>query len=826
MSFIVNTYTSLVSFVSGLFGANKNSNQANEISPQNMGENMRDKARGEDAGQAIPLNIPPAKKSIGDWAKALQQASSNKPNLIPLYGVYENAELDLQYSAAKLKRVMRLQQTPIKAVKANGEKDEQATKYFSKKFVRSLARHYVDTIFWGHSLGYIYAIPDDFEIVPRTNVFPDKKWFKINYTDPDEKAIPYNTDQAKRLFFEIKSDENLGWLKKIAPIILYKRYANARWSAYIEQYGDLFRTAKMNGADKAREKVLGEILKNMGANGYAVIRSTEELKIEKMDMGSPELFFVLMNYCDEQITKAVLTATMTMDNGSSRSQGEVHQTETDIIFAADRVEFLSIINNQVLPMLQVFGIMPQGIEIVQDDKREYTTQERIDIVNTLIGDYEISADYVADIFDIPTDKIKPKAAASTKVTNQAPKLQAVAEPHVHTLINMNDEELKKLFNDAANWDSSEFNVTNKELTEAITSGWGAENLTLDYDAPDHLTRALFLADIHRFGYERTAAQVFELNKIAKTTQTLNEFLTQAKSYLNGKTTHLETEYNTAKAIAQSTSRMIEYMRDKEDFPYVKYVTVGDARVRDEHAALNGKVFDLRKGTPVPLPSGWGCRCVYVRLADYEGELTTREQGIEILKGTMKNPDNLEKGGWLVDRLDTKQVFDDKLKYLGGLTGAPTVLSLNEVSYAEQGRKDAENIMQGKTATLDTAIDLEKQKDAFQAAKDEKGYVINENIHLQPVFTDEVDFNLLVNQSNVAAWANVKKALRNPDEVYYQYNEDTQTHTYIYVKFYNNAYLHYELVLRKDLPLQISTIKVGKDATIVDKLRKGVLVYGR
>lgn len=807
-----------------MFWANKNSNAL----PENLSENVNDKAaKNEYPGEAIPLAIPPAKKSIQDWSKAMQTATSNKPNLIPLYGIYENAELDLQYSAAKLKRVMHLQQTVIKAVNAKGEKDDIATEYFSKKFVRSLARHYVDTIFWGHSLAYIYNVPNDLEIVPRTNVFPDKKWFKLNYADPDEKAIPYNTENTQRLFFEIKSDESLGWLKKIAPVILYKRYANARWSAYIEQYGDPFRTAKMQGADKAREKVLGEILKNMGANGYAVIRSTEELQIHNMDLGDPQLFHELMKYCDEQITKAVLTATMTMDNGSSRSQSQVHQDETEIIFAADRVEFLDLLNNKVIPMLQVFGIVPQGIKIVQDDKREYTTQERIDIVTTLANDYELSADYIAEIFDIPFDKIKLKTSTTTNPTNQAPRLQAISGAHAHThILNMSDDELKNLFENAANWDSKDFSINNKEFTAAITEGWTAENLSLDYDAPDHLTRALFLADIHRFGYERTAAQVYELNRLAKTTTTLNEFLTQAKSYLNGKTAHLVTEYNTAKAIAQSTSRMIEFMRDKEDFPFVKYVTVGDARVRDEHAALDGKVFDLRKGTPAPLPSGWNCRCIYTRLVSYEGETTTREQAIEMLKSTMKNPDSLEKGGWLVDRLQTKQVFDDKLKYLGGLTGAPTVLSLNNIPYDVQGRKDAETIMKEKTSELDTAkYDIDKIKDAFQAAKDEKGYVVNENIHLQPVFTSEVDFNLLINNANVAAWANIKSVLRKPDEVYYQYDENG-THTYIYVKFYNNTYIICDLVLKNDLPLQVSSMVVSKDTTKVDKIRKGVLVYGR
>lgn len=832
MGFLRDTYVSLVNSAKDWFSANFSSSHK----PDNLYENANQKQ--QDAGKASPLNTPQSKKSIKDWQDAVNMASGEKPYYIPLYSVYNNAELDLQYSAAKLKRVMHLQQTPWKVVNAKGEKDDIATSYFSKKFIRSLAKHYIDTIFWGHSLMYIYNVPNEIELVPRTNVFQHNKTFKMKYSDADDKAYKYDTPDAQRLFFEIKADENLGWLKKIAPVILFKRYANARWSAYIENYGDPFRTAKSKGANEAREKVLGEILRNMGANGYAVIRDNEELNIMPQSLGKPELFYTLMQYCDEQISKAVLTATMTMDNGSSKAQGTVHQDETKIIFDADKTEFISIVNNNVIPMLQALGIVPQGYTFEQDDKREYSTQERIDIVSLLLPKYDFTPAYIADIFDIPLADIKAVATVNSgKVpTNNAPATPnnvmqqanscAVHEPHIHTIISMSDEELKKIFTDAATWNDKDFSSTNKELTDAITSGWNQSNITLDYDAPDHLTRALFLADIHRFGYERTAAEVYELNRLAKKSTTLKDFLSVAKPYLNGGIAHLATEYNTAKAIAQSTSRMIEFMRDKEHFPFVMYKTVGDAHVRDEHAALDGKVFDLRLGSPPMLPLGWNCRCIYVQLPSYDGNVTSREEAISILKGTMQNPDSLEKGGWLVDRLDTKQVFDDKAKYLGGISGAPGVVSLNDLSYSLQGLKDARSTMDSKTKELDLSkYSYEDAISRFNADKDDKGYVYNENIHSQPIFTHEDDFKNLVNDgASVAAWENIQKALKSPDEVYYSFDAESKTHIYNYYKWYNNGYLQYKMVLKNDLPLQLQNIQFNTDAEAADKARKGVLVY--
>ena len=76
--------------------------------------------------------------------------------------------------------------------------------------------------------------------------------------------------------------------------------------------------------------------------------------------------------------------------------------------------------------------------------------------------------------------------------------------------------------------------------------------------------------------------------------------------------------------AYAAARHRSQMEDKEVFPYLKYVTVGDSRVRDSHAQLNGTI--LRKDDPFwethyP-PWDWGCRCVAVELTE---EMAREEQ---------------------------------------------------------------------------------------------------------------------------------------------------------------------------------------------------------
>ena len=93
----------------------------------------------------------------------------------------------------------------------------------------------------------------------------------------------------------------------------------------------------------------------------------------------------------------------------------------------------------------------------------------------------------------------------------------------------------------------------------------------------------------------------------------------------------ETVVRTNAFQAYSAARYRAQMADKEVFPFLKYVTVGDDRVRDSHKALDGLV--LRKDDDFwkdhyP-PWDWGCRCIAVELTEGMAEEERREGDAEI-----------------------------------------------------------------------------------------------------------------------------------------------------------------------------------------------------
>ena len=84
---------------------------------------------------------------------------------------------------------------------------------------------------------------------------------------------------------------------------------------------------------------------------------------------------------------------------------------------------------------------------------------------------------------------------------------------------------------------------------------------------------------------------------------------------------LETIFRTNTAVAYAAGRYEHHMAVAKNYPYWRYNTREDSRVRASHAAMNGKVFrfdDPIWQTHYP-PNGWGCRCYVEALDDWDME---------------------------------------------------------------------------------------------------------------------------------------------------------------------------------------------------------------
>ncbi|QCW20343.1 hypothetical protein [Flavobacterium phage FPSV-S1] len=89
---------------------------------------------------------------------------------------------------------------------------------------------------------------------------------------------------------------------------------------------------------------------------------------------------------------------------------------------------------------------------------------------------------------------------------------------------------------------------------------------------------------------------------------------------------LETEFNTAFSLSQSAQDWLQIEEQKDALPMLRFSTVGDNRVRDDHADFDGitlPVDDPFWDNNYP-PLDWNCRCIVTQHEADEYEKTSEK----------------------------------------------------------------------------------------------------------------------------------------------------------------------------------------------------------
>ncbi|KQC30189.1 hypothetical protein AAY42_10105 [Flagellimonas eckloniae] len=150
--------------------------------------------------------------------------------------------------------------------------------------------------------------------------------------------------------------------------------------------------------------------------------------------------------------------------------------------------------------------------------------------------------------------------------------------------------------------------TFKELNTAAKAGFGAKYATdaTGIKMQQHLFRFSVaktyqqLEQMHGFLVDKNGKLVsypqFE-KKVQQVHETFNR-------------TYLQSEHRTVKRSSQAARQWAQYQSDKDIFPNLEYIIVGDDKVREEHEKLSGIILPLDDffwNDNYP-PNGHQCRC--------------------------------------------------------------------------------------------------------------------------------------------------------------------------------------------------------------------------
>ena len=175
------------------------------------------------------------------------------------------------------------------------------------------------------------------------------------------------------------------------------------------------------------------------------------------------------------------------------------------------------------------------------------------------------------------------------------------------------------------------------LQDGLKQGLQDKIVYASIGSPDHLLTQKMTENTYFFSAAKTYQQTIDLTNAMFDDKglviELEEFIEKAKSILvDYNEVYLAVERNMALAMGRGARDWQVAQEDKEFLPLLQYETVGDKRVRPEHARLDNitkPVDDAFWNTYFP-PNGWRCRCTTLQLSDKAKVTKTKKDDLPMI----------------------------------------------------------------------------------------------------------------------------------------------------------------------------------------------------
>lgn len=353
------------------------------------------------------------RKDIKNWIDARNQALNiDTPRRLSLYNLYDSLILDNQFLAVFGDRKRDVTGHDFNIVDAKTKQpNEELKDLFKKKWFREFLKLSIDSLAYGHSLIQFTKIENGevklVELVPRRHVYPEFGAYTIHQSDMN--YIPYRDTELMDYLIEVGGDRDLGILDSIAPQILWKKNAEAAWSEYCEMFGQPLRVGKTNTRSTADLDRMDTNLKNMGSAAYIVVQDGESIEFVESTKGDAyKVYDAKIAKCDAQISKRIQSQTMTTDNGSSRSQSEVHERVAEKVEKDDLTEMQYLINDKLFPLLIKHGYKLENC-LFEWSESKTITKDEFDRDMALDERFDIEDQYFIEKYGVPIKARKTKA---------------------------------------------------------------------------------------------------------------------------------------------------------------------------------------------------------------------------------------------------------------------------------------------------------------------------------------------------------------------------------------------------------------------------------
>jgi hypothetical protein len=353
--------------------------------------------------------------TITDWLNAMRAAnvpwSKNYfPTWVTLFDIFINMQTDAHIQATTNTLVDGLTSKDFYIANENGEKNDELTKIFKAEWFYDYLTYVVNSVLWGFNLIQIDKVDfSDYSLETRE--------INIKHVRPDLGGIVKNQYDNK-VYKSWEKKPYIDWTVFIFNKVLgqynacvrwwiYKTEVARFWAKYNQLYGTPPVVAKTSVKDATRKDNAITMLKNFIKSRWMVIDKEDELVQfdTKGSANGQQYFENLIRLCDEQISKALLGSTMVMDDGSSRSQSEVHEKNTDKNIKSYTRKASSSVNKELIPRLRNLGFpIPKGSQFIWDNSEKMSMKDRSAIVTELSQNYTVPVDTASEFVGIELEE--------------------------------------------------------------------------------------------------------------------------------------------------------------------------------------------------------------------------------------------------------------------------------------------------------------------------------------------------------------------------------------------------------------------------------------
>jgi hypothetical protein len=343
-------------------------------------------------------------ETLNTWKQAILLASDPmSPNRELLVNNYQSLMLDNHLSSCIETRILRVQRS--KFLFRNGQSNEineELSTLFQKPWFEDFNEMAIRELFDGTKVLELMDLDEALHLrkiteIPIININPSKGLILKNSGDTN--GWSYKEGYLKDYYLQIGENTDLGILKDVGPVVIFKKTAFGAWLDYIEKYGIPPRWVTTDSMDSKRIRQLETMMQGMISGHWAVLQGTEKIELaDTPGTDANQVFDQLIERVNSELSKKILGATGTNDEKSYVGSAKVHQDVANDRHESDKTRIKYIINQDLIPrLLKISPVYAplQGHYFDWDDSYEIEPAMLIEKVALLCtAGFEVDPEYI------------------------------------------------------------------------------------------------------------------------------------------------------------------------------------------------------------------------------------------------------------------------------------------------------------------------------------------------------------------------------------------------------------------------------------------------